>query len=229
MRSLLVLLACLGMAACTTTEVRKAAPTAISAPVADSKVMVVQPDVKLAVLTAAGLQEPRADWSQSARANLNAAINDALKGKAHRFEALDPQASMDGRAGQLLRLHEAVGQSILVYSYGGLKLPTKAKGFDWTLGEGAQVLGQEHQASYALFVTGRGTYASAGRAAVMVGAAILGVSVPMGSQQVFASLVDLRTGQVVWFNVATAGPNADIRSAEGATALTRDLLKGAPL
>jgi hypothetical protein len=226
---LLVLLACVAMAACTTTEVRKAAPAAISAPVADSKVIVVNPDVKLAVLTAAGLQEPREDWSQSARANLNTAINDALKGRAHRFEALDPQASMEGRAGQLLRLHEAVGQSILVYSYGGLRLPTKAKGFDWTLGDGAQVLGQEHQAAYALFVTGRGTYASAGRAAVMIGAAMLGVGVPMGSQQVFASLVDLRTGQVVWFNVATAGPNADIRSAEGAAALTRDLLKGAPL
>lgn len=224
-----MLLACLAMAACTTTEVRKAAPTAIAAPVADSKVIVVNPDVKLAVLTAAGLQEPREDWSQSARANLNTAINDALKGRAHRFEALDPQASMDGRAGQLLRLHEAVGQSILVYSYGGLRLPTKAKGFDWTLGEGAQVLGQQHQAAYALFVTGRGTYASAGRAAVMIGAAMLGVGVPMGSQQVFASLIDLHTGQVVWFNVATAGPNADIRSPAGAAALTRDLLKGAPL
>jgi uncharacterized 2Fe-2S/4Fe-4S cluster protein (DUF4445 family) len=63
----------------------------------------------------------------------------------------------------------------------------------------------------------------------MLGAAMLGVAVPLGSQQVFASLVDLRTGQVVWFNVATAGPNADMRSADGAAALTTAVLKGAPL
>jgi hypothetical protein len=63
----------------------------------------------------------------------------------------------------------------------------------------------------------------------MVGAALLGVSVPLGQQQVFASLVDLRTGRVVWFNVAVAGPQADMRSQEGAQSLCRSLLKGVPL
>jgi uncharacterized 2Fe-2S/4Fe-4S cluster protein (DUF4445 family) len=63
----------------------------------------------------------------------------------------------------------------------------------------------------------------------MIGMAMLGVSIPLGSQQIFASLVDLRTGQVVWFNVATAGPQADIRTPEGANLLVKDLLKGVPL
>jgi len=84
-------------------------------------------------------------------------------------------------------------------------------------------------ADYALFVTARGTYSSAGRKAAMIGMAMLGVSIPLGSQQIFASLVDLRTGRVVWFNVATAGPQADIRTPEGASLLVKDLLKGVPI
>ena len=51
----------------------------------------------------------------------------------------------------------------------------------------------------------------------MLGAAMLGVSIPPASQTVFASLVDLHTGQVVWFNVTIAGLSADMRTTEGAT------------
>lgn len=217
------------LAGCTTTSVKTAAPGLISAPAANAKVLLVKPDVQLSVLTAAGLQEARQDWSQEGRDELSASLRRALEAKAHRFEVLDPETARDGRSGQLLRLHDAVGQSIISFNYGVIKLPTKRGSFDWTLGEGAQVLGREREADYALFVTGRGSYASAGRKAVMVGAALLGVSVPLGHQQVFASLVDLRTGRVVWFNVATAGPSADMRSAEGAEELTKALLKGAPL
>lgn len=58
--------------------------------------------------------------------------------------------------------------------------------------------------------------------------ALLGVGMQGGGQSVFASLVDLRTGRVVWFNVANAGP-ADMRDPAGAQALTTSLLQGAPL
>jgi hypothetical protein len=224
-----LLAAALLLASCTTTNVRQAAPAEVSAPARDAKVLVAQPDIQLSVLTAAGLHEARQDWSRTGRDNLAVSVQRALQAKGRRLEPLDPDASQDGRSGQLLRLHDAIGQSIIAFNYGVIKLPTKRGPFDWTLGDGAQELGRAHAADYALFVTGRGTYASAGRKALMIGAAALGVSVPLGSQQVFASLVDLHTGRVVWINVATAGPSADIRSAEGAAALTESLLKSAPL
>jgi len=229
MKRLLIAAALLLLTACTTTDVKTAAPGLVTAPAPDAKVLLVQPDVQLSVLTAAGLQEARQDWSRAGRDNLAGSLERALEGRAHRFEALDPETARDGRSGQLLRLHDAVGQSILAFNYGVISLPSKRGVFDWTLGDGAQVLGREHQADYALFVTGRGSYASAGRKALMVGAAMLGVGVPLGQQQVFASLVDLHTGRVVWFNVAQAGPQADMRSPEGAAALAQSLLKGAPL
>jgi hypothetical protein len=134
----LVLLAAasLCLAACTTTAVKTAAPGAISAPVANSKVLLLEPDVQLSLLTAAGLQEARQDWSRQGHDNLSAGLKQALQGKTHRFEVLDPEAAREGQSGQLLRLHDAVGQSIIAFNYGAIKLPSKRGAFDWTLGEG---------------------------------------------------------------------------------------------
>ena len=219
--------ACLMLAACTTTNVKSAAgvPTA---PPQNAQVLITQPDIELSLLTASGLLEPRADWTASARTNMQAAVETTLKGKSHKFTVLDPSTAMEGREGQVLRLNGAVGASILTYGLYGAGLPSKT-GFDWTLGEGAQLLAVKYSSDYALFVHGRGSYSSGGRVAMMIGAAALGVSIPMGGQQAFASLVELKTGKVVWFNQAVASPAADMRSPEGARLLTEALLKGLPL
>jgi hypothetical protein len=226
---ILLALAGLSLAACTTTATRAVAPTELSKPAANAKVVLVQPDVELSILNASGVTEARADWSRAAREQLATTIRTSLSSKALQVEELDPEASMGGRTGQLLRLHERVGLSVIAHEYLNLKLPSKEGRFDWTLGDGAAELGKAKGADYALFVTARGTYASDARKALMVGAALIGVGIPLGHQEVYASLVELKTGKVVWFNVASAGPSADMRSAEGATSLTTDLLKGAPL
>jgi hypothetical protein len=80
-----------------------------------------------------------------------------------------------------------------------------------------------------LFITCRGTYSSDARKLAMVALASLGKPLPPGHQTVFASLVDLRTGKVVWFTAAVAGFEADIRHREGADRLAAALIKLAPL
>jgi hypothetical protein len=227
MRYIAMAAACMALAACTTTNV-KSATGLPAAPPQNAQVLIAQPDIELSLLTASGLQEPRADWTASAKANIQTAVEATLKTKSHKFTVLDPMTEMEGREGQVLRLNGAVGGSILSYGMYGQGLPSKT-GFDWTLGEGTQLLAAKYSSDYALFVYGRGSYSSGGRVAMMIGAAALGVSIPMGSQQVMASLVDLKTGKVIWFNYAIAGPNADMRSPEGAQILTDSLLKGLPL
>jgi len=222
-----VVAACLLLAACTTTNTKLAVNS--TKPPPGARIVLVDPDIELAVLTAAGLQEPRADWTAQGHANVAAEIERQMKARAHTYRLLDPNDAMAGRTGQLLRLHEAVGQSIMMFNYGYVSLPTKKGSFDWTLGEGAQALGSAYDADYALFVYGRGNYASGARVATAVGLAMLGVGVPIGGQQCFASLVDLKTGRVVWFNVASTGPNSDMRKADGAAALVEAVLKDAPL
>lgn len=228
MRMISIACACLWLAACTTTSTRVADKSGAKPP-AGSQVLLVEPNVQLGLLTASGLNEPRADWSKAAKANLAREIEAQLKTRAHGFKMIDPELAMEGRTGQLLRLNGAVGQSIILFDYSGTKLPTKGQTFDWTLGEGVRALAEQHGAQYALFVNANGNYASGGRVATMIGMAMLGVSVPLGQQQVMASLVDLRTGKVAWFNVAVAGPNADMREVEGARALAESLLKNIPL
>lgn len=194
-------------------------------PPASSRVVVMTPSVELHLLSAAGIPEPREDWSVAGRDNLATHIATFVQAESHTPSALDPNTAMDGRVGQIIRLHDAVGLSLMQRA----ALPTQRERFEWTLGEGVQELGAAHNADYALFVGAYGTYASAGRVAVMIGLAALGVGIPLGGQGAYASLVDLRTGNVIWFNTVLAAPNQDMRDPEGAESLVRSLMQGAPL
>jgi hypothetical protein len=195
---------------------------------ANSRVLVMQPDVQLSLLTAAGVPEPREDWSIAGRDNLAQSLAALVEREQHVPSALDPATAMEGRVGQIIRLHDVVGGAILADRIGGLKLPTRRNNPEWTLGEGVQELGAAHNADYALFVVARGSYASGARAAAAIVGLVAGVYIPMGGQQVFASLVDLRTGRVVWFGYANAG-GSDMRQADGATELIAELMDEAPL
>jgi len=74
----------------------------------------------------------------------------------------------------------------------------------------------------------RDSYVSAGRAAVIGAAAIFGVGIPGGRQVGFASLVDLRTGNIVWFNRLISG-TGDLRTEAPAQSTVDNLIKGLPL
>lgn len=228
MRLWLAFAALLALGACASSQ-PKTFTGQFTPPPAGSRILVMTPDVQLAVLTAAGLQEPREDWSRSARDNLATAIAAHAAAEGHTPSALDPTTAMDGRVGQLIRLHDAVGTSILAINYFQVNIPTRRENFEWTLGPGTQEIATAHNADYALFITARGSYSSAARQAAVVGMALLGVGLPMGGQQAFASLVDLRTGNVIWFNVVTAAPGEDMREPEGAAEVAARLMEDAPL
>lgn len=214
------------VAGCTTTQTRLSSQVSPKPP-PGSIIVLVKPDVTLSLLTASGVMEPRDDWNQAVASNLSEQISRKLEGQSYRFIALDPATGTQGRASQLLRLNQAVGRSIVLYSYGVINLPTKRNGFDWTLGEGASAISPDAQ--FAMFVHASGAYSSGARIATAVGMSLLGVAVPLGQQQVMATLIDLKTGRVVWTNVAIAGPTADMRDREGAENLTDSLLKDLPI
>jgi hypothetical protein len=84
-------------------------------------------------------------------------------------------------------------------------------------------------ADYALFTYIRDSYTGSGRAAMrVIGALLLGGDIGGGVQVGIASLVDLRTGQVVWFNLLIA-ETGDLRDEAGARATVASLLKDVPL
>ena len=195
-----------------------------------ARILLMEPDVQLYEVTAAGLLEPRADWTMAAQTNVGAALRQVLGAKSASVTPYvapgDPaQESMHQ---QLIKLHERVGATLLVFRYGQvLRLPGKGDAFDWSLGDTAKTLAADSGADYALFVRFLDSYASSGRVATMVIFAVLGVGLPGGTQVGFASLVDLKTGDLVWFN-RLVNPTGDLRTPEPAREAVQALLADLP-
>lgn len=195
--------------------------------------IVVMPlDVELSELTAGGMAEPRSVWTESALSHMRAALEEEAehyKVKLVDYRADGGSAEDQTMSLELMRLHRAVGGSVLVHRYfPELELPNKGGKFDWSLGPSVAAIARSHAADYALFLFVRDSYASAGRVAVMVIGALLGAGISGGSQIGFASVVDLRSGDIVWFN-RLARAYGDLRTPEAAAetvkALVSDSLK----
>lgn len=189
-------------------------------------------DMQLSLLSAGGVPEPRADWTEAAEKHLLEAIRSERQAKNVRltvFEDKQTNQEEEQLVFQLQKLHGVVGQQILIHQYTNpqMQLPSKEGRFDWSLGPAAKALKEKTQSDYALFVWVRDSYTSGGRVAVILLAAALGVAVPGGQQVGFASLVDLENGNVVWFNLLARG-NGDLRSPEGAADTARVLLSQLP-
>ena len=115
-------------------------------------------------------------------------------------------------------------------------MPTKrGKGLEYTLGADAVSLGRRSGYDYALFLYAQDNIASTGRVALQVlgvAGCFIGFCAPSGgsNQFAYASLVDLRTGEVVWFNVLQTGSQlpgvkfGDIRTQEGAAQMVERLV-----
>ena len=190
--------------------------------------IVVMPlDVELAELSAGGLPEPKAEWTDAALKHMRAALaNEAKQYKVTLVDYSRDSGTPEDRVTSLdlVKLHRAVGSSILVHQYvPGQELPSKAGKFDWSLGPEVAAIARSHSGDYALFLFVRDSYASAGRVGVIVVAALLGVGIPGGTQIGFASLVDLRTGNVVWFNRLLRG-HGDLRTPEAASETVQALV-----
>jgi hypothetical protein len=216
---------CLAAAGCTTTsnKVAKEAPISWTAN-SGKRVLLLDPDVELSELTAGGMTEARADWTQTGRDLMRTQVGAAFSKKG--IETSQAEAFTDPREAQLMKLHTAIGNAMMINEV--VALPTKKNGFDWTLGPGVNVLRDRYKSDYALFVHVRDSYTSAGRAMLMLGAAVLGVGVQGGRQVGFASLVDLRTGRIVWFN-RLASSGGDLKTDKGAINTVNHLLTGMPL
>lgn len=224
---LLIVISLLLLSACATTT-NKSSITTLNK--TNPKILLMPIDVELSVLTAGGMLEPRADWTEAAQKHMRQALKNYQLQRGGKLVQLDnaEQEDLGKFIADIERLHSAVGTSILIHEFNAqFKLPTKADKFEWTLGTGIAELQQYQQADYALFLFVRDSYSSSGRILLTIAASLLGVGVANGQQIGFASLVDLNTGEVTWFNrlFSTTG---DLRTLESAEKTISTLLDGLP-
>jgi hypothetical protein len=235
----LALAAAASTAACVQT--RQFADVQFTPPQGNYKLLVLRPDVTVSQLTTGGMSEPRADWTEQARTSIVNAIRAQQASRGGQTVVIERRNELPGVTAEELaeieRLNFAVDQSIVLHKYSGDYLPTKrGKGLDWTLGQDAVRLGQKTGYDYALFLHAEDQVASTGRVVLgVLGAAgcFVGFCAPNigGETQLdYASLVDLKTGEVVWFNVVQASSQipgikfGELRTPKGAAQMVDRLL-----
>lgn len=239
--ALAIVLAGLIAGGCTTTLTEshtggEAPESAIQLEAKSARVVLMPLDIQLTELTAGGLEEPKADWTESARHHVTAGLTAALadRGLTLREYRRPKKSASRRRDDQLEKLHSKVGGTIIVHHYDPMfHLPTKQGRLDWGLGETARQMGNDQESEFALFVFLRDSYATGGRKAAMVASTIvsslIGTPVAKAGERVgFASLVDLRNGEVVWFNILYSD-SGDLREDAPARAVVDDLMAGFPI
>ena len=194
-------------------------------------VLLMPIEVELFELTAGGLQDPRADWTEAANRYVTAALKKENEERnlsliSYQESGLSFEEKQELR--QIIKLHQAVGVAMLQHQrIPALRLPTKKGVFDWSMGESVRALRRDTNARYALFVYLRDSYASSGRVALNIVTAVLFGVAQGGAQVGYATLVDLETGQIAWFSSLARG-SGDLRTQEAADEAIDLLLEELP-
>lgn len=214
------------------------------------KIVVFRPDVSVGSQKAGGIVEPNAEWTETARANIQKKLVERAALLNANLEFID---ELEGEDAELLTeyrgLFETVSGSIFTHISAGDTLASKEKTveyksgsatrtkkvqmLDWTLGPGTAQLKDVTGADYAMFVFTNDAYGDGGRkAAQAVGmlGCLIGVClvVRSGIHVGYAGLVELETGNIVWFNTDLS-IGGDPRDEEGAEKRVRQLMEGFPL
>jgi hypothetical protein len=231
----------LGVTLSACVQTRQFADLQFTPPQGDYKLLVLRPDVSVGSVTTGGITEPRADWTEQARTNIIAALKSQQAARGGKMLVAERRSEVPGAdqasVAEIERLNYVVDESIVLHKYFGAYLPTKSrKGLDYTLGQEAVDFGRKTGFDYMLFLHAEDSFASKGRIALQVlgiAGCVIGFCAPNiggGGQLAYASLVDLHTGEVVWFNVLMTGTQVaginmgDMRTPEGAAQMVERLL-----
>src|SRR6476659_3707928 len=121
------LAASLALSGCVQT--RQFADVEFTPPQGDYKLLVLRPDVTVGSLTTGGMVEPRADWTDQARASIIDALRAQQATRGGKVTFVERRNELPGVTPEELadveRLNAAVAESIVVHKYLGDYLPTK--------------------------------------------------------------------------------------------------------
>jgi hypothetical protein len=224
MRTILAALAALAVAATASAQQKPNRAPGFTKLAPGAKLVIMPADIELFEVSGGGVFEPRADWTTAAQQHVRAAYH-ARKEKLG-LQVTDLEDDATEEVIELNRLQRAVGGAISSHHFGMMALPTKEDKLDWSLGPSVNDVQKKTGADYALFTYIRDSYVSAERKAAMVVGALFGIGIAPGAMQYgFVSLVDLRTGQVVWANRVLRA-TGDLREAAPAQETIDTMLTG---
>jgi hypothetical protein len=200
------------------------------------KMMLLPPDIRVHEVSAGGVVEKVDDWTATANAHAMKSVREIGSSKKL-FELQDTPALAPPDKDVLdqhLALYELVAGSA-DFSRSGPFAPwrERAQNFDYTLGPGLKGLGERSDMDAALIIIGSDYISSAGRKATMalgvLASALLGVAViPQGGISfVSVGMVDLRSGDLLWFST-NRGPQNDLREEDQVRGILERLFQEYP-
>jgi len=170
-------------------------------------IVIVEPDVKLALLAVNARKTAKPDWSATARDHIALHARTKVAGRKRQALALS-RSGASAKARQVLLLHDALRASVRTAETGDPAPAAMRHDREWRLGVGARSLAAGGAAPQALIITCDGDFTSALRAVFVVGAAAAGVLAPTGLTRASASPLDLDSGDIVLKNSIVASPEA---------------------
>lgn len=200
-------------------------------------VAIMPPDIKINKLSAGGVPELVDEWSDDAKGKILAILTKELSlfpsMKVSLIKDFEMQESAKYSLKEQQGLFRAVADSIIIHTY----LPEstfkhKLANFDYTLGTEISTLSSAADSDVLLFCLGTNYLWTGGRIALsifgMLASGVTGVYVgPMPMPEYFIlSLVDSKTGDVIWFDYVYAP--GDLRNEEVDQKLVSRILNNFP-
>lgn len=198
------------------------------------RILLAPPELRVFEVSAGGVPEPVKAWSDQALPGVIRSLKQELA-RSPGTQFIEPDG-LDAADRATLDLHLAMfrrvaDQIAAVRDSHDPIWKERAGELEFLLGSGMQPLAERTGADAVLFVDGIDFISSTGRRIVFVLSTILagGIPVlPLGTAYMQAGLVDLRSGEVLWFGRDYRHARGDLREAETAGALTAGVFRHYP-
>ena len=196
-----------------------------------------EPDIRVHEISAGELVEEVHEWSQKASAEAAKSL-ELLAQSSRMFELVPPSKLSDAERATLEQygaLYALVSSSAYAAQhspYGAWQ--KRAADFDYTLGPGMGGAASSAQLDAVIFVVGTDYISSASRKAAMAMGIALGLFtgayVGPESKPAFlsAGVVDMRTGELLWYSTELRAGSDDLRDPAVVKSLVDDLFKTYP-
>ena len=201
------------------------------------KVLLLPPDIRVHELSAGGVAEKVDEWTHSANQAATEVAREMESSGRHFHIVEMPPLSADDKL--LLEQYGALYELVVWSAYAAQKSPfaawqERARSFDYTLGPGLAELREHTQADGALLIVGTDYISTAGRKAAMAMGILVGAATgifagPSGAPTFLSvGVVDLQTGNVVWFATEFQVGNRDLRKKGDVDSMVRELFAKYP-
>jgi len=201
------------------------------------RMLLVRPDIRVHEISTGGIVEQVDEWSNQASDEAAKSL-EALAQSSHMFEPVAPSKLSDAERATLEKYSAlyilVAGSANLARRSPYAAWQQRAADFDYTLGPGLAQVANDEKLDAVVFVVGTDHISSAGRKAAMVvgviSTALLGVGYIPTSVPAFvtAGVVDMRTGDVLWYSTQTRSASDDLRDPAVMRSVIDDLFKTYP-